>query len=63
MKVLASALLAAAVLVAAVTAGHDDRLPRCVEDAVIIGSGDFVDGLWSTYICGPSVDDYTPKGA
>ena len=32
--------------------------PQCYEDAVIVGIGDFEDGLWSEYICGPSLDDF-----
>lgn len=33
-------------------------VPACEEDAVLIGSGDFVAGRWTTYLCGPSADDY-----
>lgn len=32
--------------------------PRCYEDESIIGSGLFANGTWSTYVCGPVVDDY-----
>jgi hypothetical protein len=35
------------------------EMPACEEDASIIGTGDFVAGRWSAYVCGPSVDDYT----
>lgn len=31
-------------------------LPRCEEDAVLIGIGAFQDGRWSAYRCGPAVD-------
>ena len=35
---------------------HSD-IPRCDEDAVIIGAGEYANGRWSQYVCGPSVDD------
>ena len=34
------------------------EIPACEEDAVTIGTGDFVAGRWSAYRCGPSADDY-----
>jgi len=34
-------------------------VPQCAEDAVIIGTGDFDNGRWTQYICGPALDDYT----
>jgi hypothetical protein len=33
-------------------------LPRCEEDQVLVGYGDFEHGRWSAYACGPAVDDY-----
>lgn len=33
-------------------------LPQCQEDVVIVGVGDFENGRWSDYECGPAVDDY-----
>lgn len=33
-------------------------LPRCTEDAVLVGIGDFDNGRWTEYTCGPAVDDY-----
>ncbi|KKN47711.1 hypothetical protein LCGC14_0660340 [marine sediment metagenome] len=33
-------------------------VPRCQEDVVIIGHGDFERGRWTSYACGPAVDDY-----
>lgn len=33
-------------------------VPVCMEDAVLVGTGDFEDGRWSRYECGPSFDDY-----
>lgn len=34
------------------------KIPRCAEDAVIVGTGEyFSDGSWKYYSCGPSRDD------
>lgn len=33
-------------------------VPRCQEDVVLVGYGDFERGRWSSYACGPAVDDY-----
>lgn len=35
-------------------------VPRCQEDTFILGTGDFSQGRWSLYICGPAVDDFLP---
>ena len=53
-------LLAAAVLIAAAIIGtaHAPQLPRCPEDAVIIGVGAFDAGRWDRYVCGPALDDW-----
>ena len=32
-------------------------LPRCEEDQYIVGYGEFEDGTWASYGCGPAVDD------
>ena len=32
-------------------------LPRCPEDAVLVGAGQFKNGRWDFYECGPAVDD------
>ena len=34
--------------------------PRCQEDAVLVGVGDFNRGRWTSYECGPAVDDFAP---
>ena len=34
------------------------RIPGCQEDVVLLGSGSFERGRWSSYVCGPAVDDY-----
>ena len=36
----------------------DTSMPRCPEDAVLVGVGSFDDGRWTEYQCGPAVDDY-----
>jgi hypothetical protein len=33
-------------------------VPRCSEDAVIVGAGKFEGGRWSEYVCGPATDEY-----
>ena len=34
------------------------EIPTCPEDSVLVGTGNFYDGHWTNYACGPSVDDY-----
>lgn len=36
----------------------EGSLPRCPEDAVLVGTGDFEHGRYATYACGPAMDDY-----
>lgn len=33
------------------------QFPRCQEDEVLVGVGHFIDGRWTSYVCGPAVDD------
>lgn len=33
-------------------------IPVCEEDQVLMGTGEFKNGQWSQYTCGPAVDDY-----
>jgi len=35
-------------------------VPQCAEDVFILGVGDFVEGRWSSYVCGPALDDLLP---
>ena len=35
-----------------------NQIPQCQEDVVLIGQGNFEDGRWDYYVCGPAVDDY-----
>ena len=37
--------------------GH--RIPECQEDAVLLCAGQFQNGTWDYYTCGPSADDFT----
>ena len=32
--------------------------PSCWEDSVLVGVGDFENGRWTEYRCGPSLDDF-----
>ncbi len=33
-------------------------IPSCAEDTVLVGVGEFDQGRWTRYVCGPAVDDY-----
>ena len=35
-------------------------IPACQEDAVLVGTGDFENGRWTAYDCGPARDDLLP---
>ncbi len=37
---------------------HLRVVPKCAEDVVLVGCGDFERGVWTRYECGPAVDDY-----
>ena len=56
---LAAFALLASIVFASSVQGEPD-MPRCEEDATLIGApgASFMDGRWSKYACGPSVDDY-----
>ncbi|MCG8431039.1 MAG: hypothetical protein MJA29_07690 [Candidatus Omnitrophica bacterium] len=41
----------------AVEAYQAIQYPVCQEDQVLVGYGDFNNGHWDTYICGPAVDN------
>jgi len=36
-------------------------IPTCEEDVVLVGVGNFEDGRYDAYICGPAMDDYDPE--
>ena len=42
----------------AVYIDHLITIPQCHEDVVLVGVGQFENGRWDSYICGPAVDDY-----
>ena len=58
--IIAIALLCGVALYYAET--HTDlrlyHMPECAEDVVLVGVGDYVDGRWTAYVCGPAVDDF-----
>lgn len=35
-------------------------VPKCQEDAVLVGYVSFEAGRWKHYECGPALDDFTP---
>ena len=67
MKTLLILLLITALLFAGAVyeASYHQRLshrsiPKCQEDAVLVGAGEFENGTWDYYQCGPAFDDYQP---
>ena len=40
--------------------GETSRPPvaRCAEDAVLVGTGEYENGWWTEYECGPALDDF-----
>ena len=58
---LVAALVALLVLASGVMvlgAAWSRMVPACAEDVVLVGVGSFDRGRWSSYECGPAVDDY-----
>ena len=55
--VIALAIMLVAVSIA-LYIDHIITLPQCQEDVVLVGVGDFEHGRWTSYECGPAVDDY-----
>ena len=35
--------------------------PSCWEDSVLVGVGDFENGRWTEYRCGPALDDFVTR--
>jgi hypothetical protein len=59
MRAIGIALLATAMLMLGYEAGRGDfQPPPCPEDAVLLGVGNYEDGRWDAYWCGPARDDY-----
>lgn len=46
--------------VIATWAGGGRQMPVCQEDAILLGTGQFERGRWSSYVCGPAIDDIAP---
>ena len=57
MRTALAALTLAALALTASVVPAPDPLPRCPEDAVLVGTGDFHDGRWSEYRCGHDEED------
>lgn len=57
----AVAVLVAATLLMTLLGAGLRWLPPCTEDVVLLGTGDFEAGRWSSYVCGPAVDDLVPS--
>lgn len=36
---------------------YTGELPKCAEDVVIVGHGEYSYGRWDYYSCGPALDD------
>lgn len=51
-------LIAAALALLAALLTAQPALPACPEDAMLVGVGQFEHGHWTSYVCGPAVDDY-----
>jgi hypothetical protein len=60
MKAFFAGLLLAAYLALLADASIGIRpTPQCAEDVVLQGTGEFVNGRWSSFECGPARDDFT----
>ena len=61
MKTLLMLVLVSLLVMVVIPTLHTMRVvPTCAEDVVIIGTGNFIRGRWTTYTCGPAVDDMLP---
>ena len=49
-------LLAMAILVLHL---YFNAIPKCHEDVTLVGVGNFGRGRWSSYECGPALDDFS----
>lgn len=48
----------AIVAVTLVQANIEGLIPACAEDVVLVGAGDFAEGRYERYVCGPALDDF-----
>ena len=50
------------IVAVAVTVGMSivkyEPYPTCAEDVVLVGKGNFIQGRWTYYVCGPALDDW-----
>ena len=37
-------------------------MEACPEDSVLVGEGQYSEGRWTRYVCGPARDDYVEGG-
>ncbi len=51
-------ILASGYKIAGLTCDWTPPIPQCAEDVVLVGGGDFDDGRWQWYECGPALDSY-----
>lgn len=64
MRVEIVVIVGAVIIALVATAFNVDRelkhrsVPQCQEDVVLVGVGDFNKGRWTSYECGPAVDDF-----
>lgn len=36
-------------------------IPQCAEDVVLVGVGQYENGQWDGFVCGPALDDITQE--
>lgn len=63
-KITTALLILLVILIAFIFASNcgDSSIPKCAEDVVVIGVGQFDNGYWTDYICGPALDDFLVRG-
>jgi len=52
-------LIIAGLLTGLVYTSTSRPVDPCYEDSVLVGEGQFENGRWTFYVCGPSIDDFT----
>lgn len=50
-------IITSLVYITASSIGNMKSMPACTEDATIIGQGEYTNGRWDYYVCGPVYDD------
>lgn len=46
-----------AIVIALLNTMEPPRVPSCQEDEILVGTGEFHNGYWTHYECGPTFDD------